>query len=204
MALASTSQPSALSGWLASPVGEEVKREADTTGQFMASGGAATAIIMGIGKLFSMKMSLGVGLTLGFGLGPVLYLGTLGVNALFMKLFEVTCPEKYQKWERYLQEIKKLRQVKVRHPDFSKTKEAIKQLKAANRDVAWLQSTFCLVALIGVAVSLFFFINGVIGSLGILPFMGAIAIACVLILFIPKPSEMGAYCRKSRSVIPLV
>lgn len=76
------------SPWISPETGDQIKKQVDTTVLFMASGGVATAIIAAIG----VSMSLSVGLTLGLGLGPVIWLGSQGLRALILNLFQACFP----------------------------------------------------------------------------------------------------------------
>ena len=179
----------------------------DTTLQFMASGGVATAIIDAIGKAHAVHMSLGVGLALGFGIGPVMWLGTQIINATIMKIFQVCFPLKYAVWEEYQHKLNSQIIARKRHPVgsdmYNQINSRIDELKSKFQeengkritygDVAWIQGAVLWFSFLSTCVAAFFILNAAVGSITILPFIGAIVFTLLFLLAIPKPSNVITY-----------
>lgn len=140
--------------WIRPESKEKLKNNGDSMGQFMASGGAATAIIAAIGKSIGVPMSLGVGLTLGLGLAPLLWLGTSGLKTAIERVVDEFFPQ-----------------------------------SNFNKHLLYFPALLITVA------AAFFFVNAVVGAVHILPFIGVIALTCLLLNFMPKPSRIPSYIK---------
>lgn len=92
------------------------KQQVDYTLQNMLSGGVATTIIGGVSHAYLASahaasapaavtslatMSGGAGLALGFGIGPMLWIGTQILTTLIMNLFRVCFPRKWATYQEY-------------------------------------------------------------------------------------------------------
>lgn len=120
------------------------KKQLDESLKFMASGGAATAIISGIGQSYAASapaasaslatMSVGAGLALGLGIGPAMWLGTQILNSIIMKIFQVCFPKKYATYLEYQERLGPLVQAKNQHKvgtvEYVRISAQIKALKS--------------------------------------------------------------------------
>lgn len=177
----------------------KIKSQVDDTLQFMASGGAATGIIAAISAVNAVPMSLGVGVTLGLGLAPVMWLGTHGLRAGILKIFQLCAPQKYNRFEEYGRRYKDLfvqkKKYRAESNEYLRCTKCQEALKQEYRDVARIEVFINAVSAFITMIAAFFVVNAVVGTVHVLPFIGIIVLTVVLLLVIPKPSRMFTYVK---------